>query len=68
MLRGKLGKPTKPDEMITQLTDCLNAKTIATQMLNEELEDPSCVQSYHLPCEPTLMELTTECPVSSWTT
>ena len=54
--------------MITQLTDCLNAKTIATQMLNEELEDPSCVQSYHLPCEPTLMELTTECPVSSWTT
>ena len=25
-------------------------------MLNEELTDPSSAQSYHVPCEPALME------------
>ena len=40
----------------------------ATQMLNEELQDPSYVQSYHIPCEPALMGLTTGCPLSSWAT
>ena len=54
--------------MITQLTDCLNAKTTATQTLNEELAERSFVQSYDVPCEPALMELTTEGLVSSWTT
>ena len=41
--------------MITQLTNCLNVKTSAsqttTQMLNKELKDPSCVHSYNIPCE-----------------
>ena len=62
---GKLGKPTKPDETITQLTDCLDAKTTATQTL----EDPSCLKTHHVPCEPALMELATECPLnlSLWT-
>ena len=40
----------------------------ATQMLNKELEDPSCVQSYHVPYEPALMGLTTGHPLSLWTT
>ena len=40
----------------------------ATQMLNEEFEDPNCVQSYHMPCEPALMGLTTGRLLSSWAT
>jgi len=36
------------------------------QMLDEELADPSHVQSYHKPCEPALMGLTAGCPLSSW--
>ena len=43
------------------------APQTATQTLNEELEDPSCVQSYHVPCEPALMGLTAGHLLSSWT-
>ena len=43
------------------------ATQTATQTLNEELEDPSCVQTYHVPCEPALMGLTAGRPLSSWT-
>ena len=39
----------------------------AAQTLNKELKDPSSVQSYHVPCERTLMELTAGCLLSSWT-
>ena len=38
------------------------------QTLNEELVEPSSVQSYHIPCEPALMGLTAGCPLSSWAT
>ena len=38
------------------------------QTLNEELVEPSSVQSYHIPCEPALMGLTAGCPLSSWVT
>ena len=40
----------------------------AAQMLNKELKDHSSVQSYHVPCKPTLMGLTAGCPLSSWST
>ena len=36
------------------------------QTLEEELADPSRVQSYHKPCVPALMGLTAGCPLSSW--
>ena len=42
------------------------APQTTAQTLDEELADPSCVQSYHKPCEPTLMGLTTGCPLRSW--
>ena len=42
------------------------APQTTAQTLDEELADPSCVQSYHKPCEPALMGLTTGCPLSSW--
>ena len=38
------------------------ASQTATQTLNEELEDPSSVQRYYVPCEPALGR-----PLSSWT-
>ena len=41
------------------------APQTATQTLNKELKDPSSVQSYHVPRERTLMELTVGCPLSS---
>ena len=65
---GKPGKSTKPDEndhtvnRLPRLSD--NHSTTTTPMLNVEFEDPSCVQSYYVPCEPTLMELTTKCPLN----
>ena len=37
------------------------APQTAAQTLNEELKDPSSVQSFHLPCEPALMGLTAGC-------
>ena len=42
------------------------APQTTAQMLNEELADPSSVQSYHIPCEPALMGLTAGRPLSSW--
>ena len=36
------------------------APQTTAQMLNEELADPSSVQSYHVPCEPSLMGLTVD--------
>jgi len=42
------------------------APQTTAQMLDEELADPSHVQSYHKPCEPALMGLTAGCPLSSW--
>ena len=39
----------------------------AAQTLNEELTDPSSVQSYHVPSEPALIGLTAGCPLSLWT-
>ena len=68
LLWGKPGKLTKPDEndhtvnRLPRLSD--HHSTTTTPMLNVELEDPSCVQSYYVPCEPTLMELTTKCPLN----
>ena len=44
-----------------------NAPQAAAQTLNKELKDPSTIQSFHMPCEPALMGLTTGCPLSSWT-
>ena len=43
-----------------------NAPQTTAQTLDEELADPSRVQSYHKPCEPALMGLTAGCPLSSW--
>ena len=37
------------------------APQTAAQTLNEELKDPSSVQSFHVPCEPALMGLTAGC-------
>ena len=42
------------------------APQTAAQTLDEELADPSRVQSYHKPCEPLLMGLTAGCPLCSW--
>ena len=42
------------------------APQTTAQTLDEELADPSRVQSYHKPCEPALMGLTTGCPLRSW--
>ena len=36
------------------------------KMLDEELTNPSSVQSYNVPCEPALMGLTAGCPLSLW--
>ena len=36
------------------------------QMSEEELADPSSVQSYQVPCEPAVMGLTAGCPLNSW--
>ena len=41
------------------------APQTTAQTLDEELADPSRVQSYHKPCEPALMGLTAGCPLSS---
>ena len=43
------------------------APQTTAQTLDEQLADPSRVQSYHKPCEPALMGLTAGCPLSSWT-
>ena len=43
------------------------APQTTAQTLNDELTDPSSVQSYHVPCEPTLMGLTAGYPLSLWT-
>ena len=43
------------------------APQTAAPMSNEELKNPSSVQSYHVPCEPALMGLTAGCPLSLWT-
>ena len=43
------------------------APQTSTKTLNDELKDPSCVQSYHVPCERALMGLTAGRPLSSWT-
>ena len=42
------------------------APQTTAQMLDEELADPSRVQSYHKPCEPALMGLTPGCPLRLW--
>ena len=53
LLWGKTGKPTKPDEndhTVNRLPQLSNDhSTTTTPTLNVELEDPSCVQSYHVP-------------------
>ena len=36
------------------------APQTTAQTLDEELADPSSVQSYHVPCEPSLMGLTVD--------
>ena len=53
---------------ITQLTDYIAAQTNTPWPLHK-LSTPSCVQSYHVPLEAKLMELTTEylLNLSSWT-
>ena len=43
-----------------------SAPQTTAQMPTEELADPGRVQSYHKPCEPTLMRLTAGCPLHSW--
>ena len=40
------------------------APQTAAQTLNEELKDPSSIQSYLVPCEPALMGLTSGYPLS----
>ena len=42
------------------------APQTTAQTFNEELADPSRVQSYHKPCQPA--PLTAGCPLSSWAT
>ena len=42
------------------------APQTTAQTLDEELADPSRVQSYHKPCERALMGLTAGCLLSSW--
>ena len=45
-----------------------DAKTTAPKTATQTLNgDPSCVQSYHVPCEPALMGLTAGRPLSLWT-
>ena len=48
---------------VLELKDYLQT---TAQTLDEQLADPSHVQSYHTPCEPALMGLTAGCPLRSW--
>ena len=44
----------------------MTAPQTTVQTVDEELTDPSCIQSYHKPCEPALMGLTAGSMLSSW--
>ena len=44
----------------------MTAPQTTAETLDEELTDPSCIQSYHKPCELALMGLTAGSMLSSW--